>query len=77
MNALSPTIPHLKEIEVDFEPRHEAFWFVGGIEPVRMVQKIRKGIKTNTEEDIKEPVDRPFQYIGKMISIIHKKNVTQ
>lgn len=63
LNALSPSVKHLNEVEVDIEPRHEAFWFVGGIEPTNFVQKIRKGHPKNKERT-KEPVDRPFQYEG-------------
>lgn len=61
LNALSPAIEHLKEAEVDLEPRHEAFWFVGGINPTKLVQKIRRGKKL-PEEKVMEPVDRTFQY---------------
>lgn len=63
LNALSPSVKHLNEAEVDIEPRHEAFWFVGGIEPTTFVQKMRKG-NSWTKEYTKEPVDRPFQYEG-------------
>lgn len=64
LNVLSPKIQHLNESEVDIEPRHEAFWFVGGIDPIKLVQKIRRGQKMS-EEEIMAPVDRNFQYISK------------
>lgn len=63
LNALSPKVEHLNEAEVDIQPRHEAFWFVGGIHPPKLTQKIRRGLK-KTEEEILEPVDRNFQYIS-------------
>lgn len=30
IKSLYPVAPHLVESEVDIEPRHEAFWMVGG-----------------------------------------------
>lgn len=64
MNALSRKIQHLNEAETDIEPRHEAFWFVGGIDPIKLLQKIRRGQKMSDEE-VMESVDRNFQYISK------------
>ncbi|XP_049938706.1 39S ribosomal protein S30, mitochondrial [Schistocerca serialis cubense] len=61
---LSPFIPHLLTAQVDFEPRVEAFWFVGGMEPSRRQRKGREGMKFLTKEDVERPADRPVQYFG-------------
>lgn len=61
INVLSADYPHLKEIEIDYNPRHEAFWSVGGIEPPKNVIKSKEG-RNWQKEMAKEPVDRQFQY---------------
>lgn len=61
---LSSFSPHLLEAQVDFEPRLEAFWFVGGMDPSRLTRKSREGQKFLTKEDVERPVDRPVQYLG-------------
>lgn len=62
LNALSPTTPHLNEIECDVQPRHEAFWFVGGIDPTSVIEDLRADHPLLEFE--MEPTDRPFQYKG-------------
>lgn len=66
LNALSSSSPHLREVEVDAEPRHEAFWFAGGIAPTVIVHNLRR-INRNPfcRETRNDPIDRSFQYIGK------------
>lgn len=65
MKHLSAKAPHLLNAEVDIEPRHEAFWMCGGIEPP-IDKKIWLERKPKpTEEEKKEPIDRPFQYFGR------------
>lgn len=55
---------HLNEVEVDIDPRQEAFWFVGGIEPPELTKRKRKG--TAWQKDMAdEPINRQFQYVGK------------
>jgi len=72
LNALAADNPHLSEIEVDLDPRHEAFWFVGGISPPELVRKIRQGNKWQ-KSFANEPVDRQMQYIGTpLIALRHK-----
>lgn len=63
LNSLSADISHLQKVEIDLNPRHEAFWFSGGINPTELVRKIRKGVKWQ-EGFADEPVDRPIQYLG-------------
>lgn len=55
---------HLDEIEVDIDPRQEAFWFVGGIAPPLLTKRIRKG--SLWQKDMAdEPINRQVQYVGK------------
>lgn len=61
--VLSQSATHLKQVELDVDPRHEAFWIVGGIDPSMKVQNSRKGLKCS-EEIVMAPVERPFQYTG-------------
>lgn len=61
--ALRPTKSHLDQTELDIEPRHEAFWFVGGINPLLAVQRARKKLPFLRDTAMK-PHDRAFQYQG-------------
>lgn len=63
VNALGPDNRHLYESDCDVEPRHEAFWFVGGIEPTVIVRKMR-ACRSWTRPYANDPVDRPFQYVS-------------
>lgn len=63
VNSLGADNRHLYESDADIDPRHEAFWFVGGIEPTSQVKKMRK-LREFTKKYENDPVDRPFQYIG-------------
>lgn len=60
-NNLRTDFPHLREIDVDFNPRHEAFWAVGGIEPPTNVVKSKEGNKWQ-KDMAKDPIDRYMQY---------------
>lgn len=62
-DLLAEQYQHLQKIDTDVEPVHEAFWMVGGIEPLPIVQKIRDGMEWQKKHKM-DPVDRPFQYIG-------------
>ena len=48
-------------MDSDVDPRHDAFWFVGGIDPTKKVEKMRAGLKWS-KQYAKDPVNRPFQY---------------
>uniref|UniRef100_A0A2M4BJ43 Putative mitochondrial ribosomal protein s30 n=2 Tax=Anopheles marajoara TaxID=58244 RepID=A0A2M4BJ43_9DIPT len=63
-NALSASHPHLSEIETDVDPRHEAFWFLGGIAPPKLVRKIKEGQEWQ-KQYANDPYDRNIQYVGK------------
>lgn len=65
LNALSSSVTHLSEIEFDVTPRHEAFWFVGGIEPPKP-KKMNSWENWDSYKLPKvDPFDRGFQYAGK------------
>ncbi|XP_058823399.1 large ribosomal subunit protein mL65 [Topomyia yanbarensis] len=62
-NNLSSVYAHMNELEVDYDPRHEAFWFLGGISPPSLVRKIKEGIKWQ-KPYANDPYDRKMQYVG-------------
>ncbi|CAH2049361.1 unnamed protein product, partial [Iphiclides podalirius] len=62
-NKLADKIPHILSAQTDYEPRHEAFWFVGGINVPYNVVKWRKQYKW-LKDRLLEPIDRPVQYTG-------------
>ncbi|XP_017891276.1 39S ribosomal protein S30, mitochondrial [Ceratina calcarata] len=61
--ATSPIMPHLLEAQVDFDPRVEAFWFAGGVEPSAMVRKAKAGSKY-AKNRADELLDQPVHYFG-------------
>ncbi|XP_058130211.1 large ribosomal subunit protein mL65 [Anopheles ziemanni] len=72
-NALATQYEHLSEVETDFDPRHEAFWFLGGISPPKLVRKIKEGEEWQ-KEYASDPYDRNMQYVGKpYMAIRHKQ----
>ncbi|XP_017795818.1 PREDICTED: 28S ribosomal protein S30, mitochondrial isoform X2 [Habropoda laboriosa] len=64
--TLSSNTPHLFEAEIDFEPRVEAFWFVGGIERPTLSSKATENPDC-TKEHASEPINMPVQYYGSPI----------
>ena len=64
VNTMGADNRHLYEMDADVDPRHEAFWFVGGIEPPKRIKKAKESLKW-LREHADDPLDRPFQYIGK------------
>ncbi|KAG7300263.1 hypothetical protein JYU34_015833 [Plutella xylostella] len=62
-NNLSSKASHILTAQVDYDPRHEAFWMVGGVDPPRKVVNWRKTFKWY-EDRINEPINRPVQYLG-------------
>lgn len=72
INSLSNKYSHLNEVETDFDPRHEAFWFLGGIPPPALVKKIKEGVKWQ-KQYANDPYDRKIQYVGKpYLALRHK-----
>lgn len=72
INNLSNNYGHLNEVELDFNPRHEAFWFLGGIPPPALVKKIKEGVEWQKQYS-NDPYDRKIQYIGQpYLALRHK-----
>uniref|UniRef100_A0AAG5D2G6 28S ribosomal protein S30, mitochondrial n=1 Tax=Anopheles atroparvus TaxID=41427 RepID=A0AAG5D2G6_ANOAO len=72
-NALAEDYGHLADVETDFDPRHEAFWFLGGIYPPKLVRKIKEG-EDWQKEHASDPYDRNMQYVGKpYLALRHKQ----
>lgn len=72
INNLSSKYNHLNEVETDLDPRHEAFWFLGGIPPPALVKKIKEGVEWQ-KEYANDPYDRKLQYVGKpYLALRHK-----
>ncbi|KAM8719301.1 hypothetical protein ACLKA7_011934 [Drosophila subpalustris] len=63
LQVLSADYAHLQDIEVDYNPRHEAFWAVGGVDPPKNVVKSKEGRKWQ-KDDAYDSVDRMVQYTG-------------
>uniref|UniRef100_A0A182NR04 28S ribosomal protein S30, mitochondrial n=1 Tax=Anopheles dirus TaxID=7168 RepID=A0A182NR04_9DIPT len=72
-NALAPNFHHLSEIETDYDPRHEAFWFLGGIYPPQLVRKIKDGVEWQ-KQYANDPYDRNIQYVGKPYMAVRHKH---
>ncbi|KAG7196905.1 hypothetical protein KM043_000179 [Ampulex compressa] len=66
LTALSSKYPHLLEAQLDFEPRIEAFWFCGGINPPPCVVRAKESIRW-LKPYAHKPVQIPVQYLGKPI----------
>ncbi|XP_076067555.1 mitochondrial ribosomal protein S30 [Oratosquilla oratoria] len=60
ISSLSPQISHLRTASVDVQPRIEAFWFLGGIQPDLQLKKIRKNCDFLKDKE-NDPIDRPIQ----------------
>ncbi|XP_032514826.2 large ribosomal subunit protein mL65 [Danaus plexippus] len=62
-NNLSDKVSHILSSQVDYDPRHEAFWFVGGVDlPPKLISSRRK--RGWSVEDAQQPLNRPVQYLG-------------
>ncbi|XP_003703244.1 mitochondrial ribosomal protein S30 [Megachile rotundata] len=66
LTTLSSTLPHLLETQIDYEPRVEAFWFAGGIDPPTLLRKAKANFKRQ-KEYADDPVNMPVQYLGSPI----------
>jgi len=63
ISALNKDLPYLNDVEVDLNPRHEAFWMLGGIKPPLSIKKMNEGVEWR-KKYADDPVDRFMQYIG-------------
>lgn len=70
---LTPENPHLLHTEVDFEPRLEASWFMGGLDPPNFVKRFRERIPF-MKEYVDDPVNLPVQYIGQPVMHLRHKH---
>ncbi|XP_076230748.1 mitochondrial ribosomal protein S30 [Calliopsis andreniformis] len=66
LTGLSSTYSHLMEAEIDFAPRVEAFWFVGGVKPAASIRKSKLQVSW-MKNHANNPVNIPIQYIGSPI----------
>ncbi|XP_017082049.1 39S ribosomal protein S30, mitochondrial [Drosophila eugracilis] len=76
LQVLSEEYKHLDDVEVDYNPRHEAFWAVGGVDPPKNVQNSKKG-RDWQKDSANESIDRLVQYTGTpYLSLRHRKQLT-
>lgn len=73
LNTLSADCSHLLEVETDLNPRHEAFWHVGGVAPPLSLKKSREGSAWQ-KEFANDSIDRNVQYLGSpYLALRHKQ----
>ncbi|XP_025075488.1 uncharacterized protein LOC105432645 [Pogonomyrmex barbatus] len=65
--------PHLLCTEVDFEPRLEASWFAGGIDPPSFIRRFRRSVNF-LKKFVNDPVDLPVQYFGQPVMHLRYKH---
>ncbi|XP_055379889.1 39S ribosomal protein S30, mitochondrial [Condylostylus longicornis] len=71
LKHLSKNFQHLSELEIDIRPRHEAFWWTGGIQPTKNIRKSLEG-REYTKLKANQPTFRAIQYTGKpFLSLRH------
>lgn len=63
LTTLSSDLPHLLEAQIDQDPRIEAFWFAGGIEPPKDTKRFKESVYW-MKPFADEYVDRRVQYKG-------------
>lgn len=61
--SMTTDAPHLAEAQIDYDPRVEAFWVVGGMEPTNWTVKSRKG-QSWLKDMVNAPENRNIQYVG-------------
>ncbi|KAH8263976.1 hypothetical protein KR026_009978 [Drosophila bipectinata] len=75
LKGLSHEYPHLGEVEIDYNPRHEAFWTVGGVQSTKNVVNSKNGCKWQMKE-AKNSSDRLIQYSGHpYVCLRHQKQL--
>lgn len=72
INELSSNQPHIKESQIDIDPRIEASWYVGGIIPPDSVKKSKEGLEW-LKDRADEPYDRVMVYKGCPILALRSK----
>ena len=58
VNQLSLENEDLKTTEIDSNPRLEAFWSLGGIEPDKILRKVREKNEKFLKGKVDDPIDR-------------------
>lgn len=72
LNALVSNVAHLADVDIDLDPRHEASWFVGGIEIPSKIKKIFESIPWK-KEIANVSMNRTIQYTGSpLLSLRHQ-----
>ncbi|XP_033150249.1 28S ribosomal protein S30, mitochondrial [Drosophila busckii] len=75
LQTLSADYAHLNELEVDYNPRHEAFWAVGGVDPPKNVVKSKEGREWQKEE-ANNTYDRLVQFTGEpYLALRHRQQL--
>ncbi|CAK1542237.1 unnamed protein product [Leptosia nina] len=69
INNIADKVPHILSSQVDYDPKHEAFWFMGGTDVPAKVVNWRKQFAW-LKDRLHEPIDRPIQYTGSPILTI-------
>lgn len=69
INYLAKKEDHLFEADVDYKPRVEAYWVVGGIHPNESTRKSKMGINW-LKDEAEKYIDRHVQYLGKHSCLI-------
>ncbi|GLV44027.1 mitochondrial ribosomal protein S30 [Carabus blaptoides fortunei] len=64
LNNLASTQTYIMDAQIDYDPRHEAFWFIGGIQPPDNSRKSREKFSWS-KPLANEPINRAVQYLGK------------
>lgn len=75
LQAVSADFTHLNDVEIDYNPRHEAFWAVGGVDPPKSVVKSKEG-RDWQKDDAKDSVDCLVQYTGEpYLALRHRQQL--
>lgn len=75
LQVVSADFTHLHDVEIDYNPRHEAFWAVGGVDPPKSVVKSKKG-RDWQKEDAEDSVDCLVQYTGEpYLALRHRQQL--
>ncbi|KAF9422467.1 hypothetical protein HW555_001865 [Spodoptera exigua] len=71
-NNLSDKVEHVLSSQIDYDPRHEAFWFIGGVDtPINVLRWRQQYGKLR--DRWYEPIDRPVQYKGTPILTVRNR----
>ncbi|XP_023030475.1 mitochondrial ribosomal protein S30 [Leptinotarsa decemlineata] len=63
MNKLATNHPHIGNAQVDYDPRIESTWYVGGMIPPEHIKSCRRGMEWMKPYE-NDPIDRVMVYFG-------------